>query len=70
MAQIDYLLKPFGEDCLVLYRYFECVKALKFQEEPNYDMLRKMFRETLVRRKEEHQSFDWERFGSSNRLKR
>jgi len=33
-------------------------------------MLRKMFRETLVRRKEEHQSFDWERFGSSNRLKR
>jgi len=30
MAQIDYLLKPFGEDCLVLYRYFECVKALKF----------------------------------------
>ena len=30
MAQIDYLLKPYGEDALNLYRYFEYVKALKF----------------------------------------
>lgn len=30
MAQIDYLLKPYGEDALTLYRYFEYVKALKF----------------------------------------
>lgn len=59
MAQIDYLLKPFGEECLVLYKYFECVKSLKFEEEPPYDMLRKMFREALIRKKEEHQLFDW-----------
>ena len=71
MAQIDYLLKPYGEDALTLYRYFEYVKALKFEEEPNYDFVRKMFRETLVRRKEENQPLDWERFqSSSNRQKR
>ena len=71
MAQIDYLLKPYGEDALTLYRYFEYVKALKFEEEPNYDFVRKMFRETLVRRKEESQPLDWERFqSSSNRQKR
>ena len=70
-AQLDYLLKPFGEDCLVLYRYFEYVKALKFEEEPNYDFLRKMFRETLIRRKEEHKPLDWERLqATSDRRKR
>ena len=36
----------------VLSRYFQYVKALGFEAEPNYDHLRKMFRETLVRRKE------------------
>lgn len=30
MAQIDYLVKPFGEDCLVLHRFFEYVRKLKF----------------------------------------
>jgi len=50
-AQVDFLLKPYGEDSQVLFRYFQYVKALKFEEEPNYDFLRKMFKETLIRRK-------------------
>ncbi len=69
MAQIDYLVKPFGEDCLVLHRYFECVKALKFEEEPNYDFLRKMFREILIKRSEENQPFDWEKVNHPRRKK-
>jgi serine/threonine protein kinase len=69
MAQIDDLVKPYGEDCLVLYRYFEYVKGLKFEEEPNYDFLRKMFREVLIKRKEESQAFDWDRVGNPRRKK-
>ena len=59
MAQIDLLLKPYGEDATVLFRYFQYVKALKFEEEPNYDFLRKLFREVMIRRKEEHAPLDW-----------
>jgi hypothetical protein len=35
----------------VLVRYFEYVKGLGFEQEPNYDLIRKMLREVLVRRK-------------------
>ena len=59
MAQIDLPLKPYGEDAAVLFRYFQYVKALKFEEEPNYDFLRKLFREVMIRRKEEHAPLDW-----------
>ena len=30
MAAIETLVKPYGEDALVLFRYFEYVKSLKF----------------------------------------
>ncbi len=46
---------------MVLSRYFEYVKALSFEQEPNYDYLRKLFRETLVKRKEEGAPFSWEK---------
>jgi hypothetical protein len=32
IAAIDQLLKPYGEDALALFRYFEYVKGLKFEE--------------------------------------
>ena len=71
MAQVDYLLKPYGEDYLVLFSYFEYVKTLKFEDEPNYDFLRKMFHKTLVSRNEDRRDFDWEREnGTSDRRKR
>ena len=51
-ADIGSLLSPYGSDYLTLQRYFDTVKAMKFEEEPNYDLLRKMFREVLIKRKE------------------
>jgi hypothetical protein len=70
VAAIDTLVKPYGEDALVLFRYFEYVKSLKFEEEPHYQYLQKLFKEVLVKRKEENLPFDWERLGYPRRKKR
>ncbi len=50
-AIIEELCKPFGEDALVLAKYFDVVRGLAFEAEPPYDWLRKCFREMLVKRK-------------------
>ena len=69
MAAIDDLVRPHGEDSMVLTRYFDYVKGLKFEEEPHYDFMRKLFREVLVKRKEENAPYDWERLGYPRRRK-
>ena len=66
-ASIDQLCAQIGEDADVLVRYFDYVKALGFEAEPNYDYLRKMLREVLVRRKEENAPYDWEKYSSQER---
>lgn len=66
-ASIDQLCAQIGEDADVLVRYFDYVKGLGFEAEPNYDYLRKMLREVLVRRKEENAPYDWEKYSSQER---
>jgi len=44
-----------GKYCLmvgVLVRYFDEVKKIGFEETPDYDLLRKIFKEDLVRHKD------------------
>jgi hypothetical protein len=36
------------------------VKALAFEQTPDYDLLRKLFKETLVKRGEENAPLTWE----------
>lgn len=50
-ASMEQLCAQIGDDADVLVRYFDYVKGLGFEQEPNYDHLRKMLREVLVRRK-------------------
>lgn len=43
----------------VFDKYFHYVKGLAFEQEPNYDQLRKVFKEELISRKEELAGVDW-----------
>lgn len=44
----------------MLVKYFEYVKSLAFEQVPDYDFLRKNFKEVLINRKEETAPFSWE----------
>ena len=40
---------------VVFIKYFEYVKSLKFVDEPNYELLKKLFREELIKMKAENE---------------
>lgn len=68
-ASMQQLCAQIGDDADVLVRYFDYVKSLGFEQEPNYDHMRKMLREVLVRRKQEGLGLDWEKYSSQQRKK-
>ena len=39
----------------------EAVKKIGFEECPDYDYLRKILKEDLIKHKEENKAFDWEK---------
>lgn len=44
---------------MAFVKYFDYVKALKFVDEPNYELVKKVFREELIKMKEENSQLDW-----------
>jgi hypothetical protein len=39
----------------------DAVKKIEFEETPDYDQLRKILKEDLIKHKEENKPFDWEK---------
>jgi hypothetical protein len=46
---------------VVIAKYMEAVKKIEFEEQPDYDYLRKILKEDLIKHKEENKAFDWEK---------
>jgi hypothetical protein len=43
------------------------VKGLAFEQTPDYDLMRKLFKETLVKRGEEHSALTWDVKGQNKK---
>ncbi len=46
---------------VVIAKYMEAVKKIGFEDQPDYDLLRKILKEDLIKHKEENKAFDWEK---------
>ena len=49
------------ENLVVIAKYLDAVKKIGFEETPDYDYLRKILKEDLIKNKEENKPFDWEK---------
>lgn len=45
----------------VISKYFDVVKKMGFEDAPDYDLLRKILKEDLIKHKQENKAFDWEK---------
>jgi casein kinase 1 len=57
-AKIDELCQHLGEGSSIIYfyvealvKFFDYVKSMGFEQTPDYDYIRKIFKETLINRK-------------------
>ena len=53
---------------MVFIRYFEYVKSLKFIDEPNYELVKKLFREEIIKMKAKNTVYITD-FGLAKRYK-
>lgn len=53
------MLVLFILNSVALVKYFDYVKSLEFEDEPNYELTRKILREELIKMEEEQRPFDW-----------
>ena len=47
------------KNLVVIAKYLGAVKKIGFEETPDYDYLRKILKEDLIKNKEENKPFDW-----------
>ena len=58
-TSIEDLCQNLGNGAGALVKYFDYVRTLSFPEEPRYDIAKKIFREELVKLKEQNKPLDW-----------
>ncbi len=51
----------FISNLVVIAKYMDAVKKIEFEECPDYDHLRKILKEDLIKHKEDNKPFDWEK---------